>query len=197
MTRSSKSSSRYARVRLAGETHQVAWLSRIRRGESLCTLPTYCGGVACGGPGRSPGDPLIVVGLTGSVGPALFGVSCSGAPETIVGADLPLELWCHLLVVVERRAILDVVLGRRDYQAPVGLTHLDDLPRQQGGFGPQQARSDTHVLGSIVLVDEEGIDSAELLGRGVIDLVTGEALLYCGDEFTALLTFQSAYIPPL
>src|SRR5215211_569021 len=102
--------------------------------------------------------------------------------------DLPLELGGYLAIVVEGRALLDLILI---------CSHLDELPLvvhpqqfhgDEGGAGAQEAHLHADILGTIAPIYEQVVYLADLLVVLVVDLVASQMALDRREPVAALLS---------
>src|SRR5215217_993494 len=111
-----------------------------------------------GGIGRA--SAAVPVSLLALVIPV--GAGALDDPQAIVEADLVLVLGGDLTVVVEGRAVLDGALGLGDLDEALLVVYGDDVRRDQGGAGAEEAHLHAEVLRLVVLVQKQVIYLADL-----------------------------------
>jgi hypothetical protein len=133
---------------------------------------------------RYVGAGLLLVGVIGARALGL------GGAEAVVGAHLVLVLGGDLPVVVEGGPVLGRLLVRGHRDRAGRLVGGRELHRDQRAAGAEQAHLHAHVLGAIVLVEEQVVYLADLGAGVVIDGVAGEAIFYGRESVGARLAVQ-------
>src|SRR3712207_695046 len=102
--------------------------------------------------------------------------------------DLPLELGVYLAIVIEGRAVLDLILVCSPLEELRLVVHPQQFFRDEGRAGAQEARLHADILGTVALIYEQVVYLADLLVVLVVDLVACQTTLDRREPVAALLS---------